>query len=190
MGILDAKCPYWKNCKLFNEESPPCYKEQGYYYPEKLAGCARDFANNGEKALYYKKGTKLPSFSWGKFIWTSIVLIYIALIFYYATLPGEQVAGPIKEAAKWLHFIEFFGLALLLYLAGLYYDTELKLVIQGLLVMSIAIISEVIQMGVPGRTASYIDVMIDLAGAFSLYTVFLWLADIFYVDIGDLGGKR
>jgi len=51
-----GKCPFYKNCKLFNNKSRVCVKDNGDYYgPGRMAGCGRDFLEKGNKSEYYKK---------------------------------------------------------------------------------------------------------------------------------------
>ena len=51
-----GKCPYYKNCKLFNSEHPTCTKDDGDYYgPGRMGGCGRAFQELGNKYKYYKK---------------------------------------------------------------------------------------------------------------------------------------
>jgi len=54
-----GKCPYTQNCKLFNAHNSTCTKDDGDYYgPGRMAGCGRDFQENGKKAMYYKPRNK------------------------------------------------------------------------------------------------------------------------------------
>jgi VanZ family protein len=112
-----------------------------------------------------------------KYLWLVVVILYIIGVFYLAMTPKEDVPEDISKAAKWLHFAEFFILAILLYIAFLPFDINIKFLCQVSLIFSIAILTEVVQLWVPGRTCSYVDVMIDLAGAFTLYALFLIMGE-------------
>jgi len=51
-----GKCPFSKNCKLYNNENRVCSEDNGDYYgPGRKGGCGRDFIKNGKKATYYKE---------------------------------------------------------------------------------------------------------------------------------------
>jgi len=112
-----------------------------------------------------------------KYLWMVITILYIIGVFYLAMTPAEYVPEDISQAAKWLHFAEFFILSLLLYIAFLPFDINIKFLCQVFLIFTIAILTEVVQLWVPGRTCSYVDVMIDLAGAFTLYALFMIMGE-------------
>ena len=62
MGLLDRKCPFADNCKLYDKESETCNKTGGEYYgPGRMAGCGRDLTEKGKESKWYKPSQKKKS---------------------------------------------------------------------------------------------------------------------------------
>jgi VanZ family protein len=118
-------------------------------------------------------------------LWTIALLMYLVIMFWFAAIPGQDVPGPIADNAKYLHFLEFFGLTILIGALFSYYDGRKFLLTCGVIfVTTVAALTELIQLWIPGRSCSITDFFVDLAGAFAplvIVLVFMEIAMTFYM---------
>lgn len=110
-----------------------------------------------------------------KIIMTSMLILYTLGMIGVAVIPDLSNIEGISGNDKVLHFLEFFIFTVLL-LATLAID-EIKdyYVIALVIVLSLVVISEAIQIPIVGRTFSVKDIIADLAGITTGFIVF-WLA--------------
>lgn len=106
---------------------------------------------------------------------TSMLILYTLGMIGVAVIPDLSNIEGISGNDKVLHFLEFFIFTVLL-LATLAID-EIKdyYVIALVIVLSLVVISEAIQIPIVGRTFSVKDIIADLAGITTGFIVF-WLA--------------
>jgi VanZ family protein len=99
-----------------------------------------------------------------KLAFTILSVIYIALLLLGGTILNVSDASKTPGFDKALHFIGFFILAFLLILTFTNYSIKNKLLITFLAAIFIGIMIEFIQLFIPARTFSLLDLAADLAG--------------------------
>jgi VanZ family protein len=96
------------------------------------------------------------------------VLAYAALIVTFSAQPRLQPPVHFSGVDKWLHLIEYFGLGFVLGRALRASMPERNPLVAGFLTIGLGLLmavgDEVFQSFVPGRDASHLDVMADVAG--------------------------
>ena len=99
-----------------------------------------------------------------KVVLTFILIIYIILLFLGASVIklGEVSDSPGFDKA--LHFIGFFILTILLLLTFEHYKLNNKHIAIFLIALGLGIIIEVVQLGIPGREFSLLDLLVDVVG--------------------------
>lgn len=99
-----------------------------------------------------------------KHVLLGLLLVYTAGLFVVATLPGSSQILASAANDKVVHFAEFFIFALILLTTLSYYD-EKGMWWKGIVFSVVAIIiSEVVQLFVPGRSFSVFDIAADVLG--------------------------
>ena len=119
-----------------------------------------------------------------------VVLVYLPLVFYWmllftlTSLPTQSVPA-VGVSDKVEHFLAYFGLSFLLYMALLFQKKSKNFKKYALLLtLSISfiygIIDEVHQLLIPGRSCEFNDFIADLLGAiFGLIVIKIVLTKIF-----------
>ena len=119
-----------------------------------------------------------------------VVLVYLPLVFYWillftlTSLPTQSVPA-VGVSDKVEHFLAYFGLSFLLYMALLFQKKSKFFKKYALLItLSISfiygIIDEVHQLLIPGRSCEFNDFIADLLGAiFGLIVIKILLTKIF-----------
>lgn len=113
-----------------------------------------------------------------KILCFSIVAIYILSILILACLPGEQLPQDIpSNTSLYFHFIEYFVLTILLGVYLIIYTNYRPLITTFLIGTSLAIITEIIQIFVPGRCFGLDDIFANMAGLNISITLFFIIAE-------------
>ena len=103
--------------------------------------------------------------------------LYALLIFFFSALPGQNIPRPFAGADKLYHLLEYGLLALLLMRAwarmGRYSRIQ-ALLATIFVVMLYALMDEFHQFFVPGRYASLLDWVADLAGGVLGGVLYRW----------------
>jgi VanZ family protein len=82
---------------------------------------------------------------------------------------------PVASKDKLLHFTEFLAFSLILFNVLQVFKVK-KIYVSGLMTCVVFIVlSEVVQMFVPNRTFSYLDMLADFAGVIVGTAVFTWI---------------
>ena len=108
-----------------------------------------------------------------KAVITAALVIYLIIL-----LIGAFFINPAGESSpngsdKLLHFIGFLILEILLLLTFIYYKLNNKYLATFLIALGIGLISEVVQLAIPGRQFSLLDLAAD-AGGIALAMVLTW----------------
>lgn len=113
--------------------------------------------------MYKLSNTKIKRiiFYWLPFIFYSLLIIYLS------HQPHLDL-GPSAPSDKVLHFLEFFGYALLLLRVLALYKIKHRKIITIVASTIYGISDELHQFFIPGRDCSLSDVLIDILGAVSL----------------------
>ena len=94
---------------------------------------------------------------------------YVAVIFFLSAQPGLRVPGTFVYRDKVAHFLEYFGLGMLVWRAARDTWPGQKPLSRALLVllacMALGAIDERFQAGIPGRESSVYDWFADSSGA-------------------------
>ena len=102
-------------------------------------------------------------------IW-ALVAVYIVLIIFASSYTGLSKQF-ISANDKILHFIEFFILSLILFLAFKASGAKYPYVLAILIAISLGILTELIQIYVPGRSFSIYDIIADILGAVTILII-------------------
>ena len=110
--------------------------------------------------------------------WIVAACAYVVIIFALSTLPGtsrrqhNEISSHFMEILQnALHIPLYAGFAWLLFHAVQKAERRLSMTVTGIVIlvaMAIALLDEWIQSHVPGRTASLLDVGLDLLGVLSV----------------------
>lgn len=109
-------------------------------------------------------------------LWVPVGL-YALVIFFFSSLPSDQVPSPFPGIDKLLHLVEYipFGFLLLRAFSGSFRVTPLQALLWGIFVLTLyALSDEVHQLFVPGRYFSYLDMVFDVIGGLIGGFIFLW----------------
>ena len=98
-----------------------------------------------------------------KVIFTAISLIYVIILFIGGSI-ARLDSGALQGSDKVLHFVGFFILTILLYLTFKNYKLKSPLIISFIIAFLIGIIIELIQLGIPSRAFSFLDLLADVIG--------------------------
>jgi VanZ family protein len=117
--------------------------------------------------------------SWPEMVLRCIpALVYLGLIHLVSSVPGEELPAVIDDRIA--HFVQYFGLGVLLHLAASGFDAKGRPWLVVVAVVSFAsawgAIDEYHQSFVPGRDSSLKDLGFDIAGAATATLVVRWLA--------------
>jgi len=109
-----------------------------------------------------------------KIIFGCALIMYIGAMFYFSLIPGEELKDTIiPKYSIILHFMEFFCLCLFsLLFISLYELKHTEYYIIGLIIF-MSIITETIQIFVPGRFFSLLDVVTNLCGGLFFMIIIL-----------------
>jgi hypothetical protein len=99
-----------------------------------------------------------------KYIYTIILILYIAGLIVGAVLPPKGIMATLGEYDKIVHALEFFFLTILLLNTFTQYRTKGAYIIALVCAFALAFGSEYVQRFVPGRSYSYFDILADLSG--------------------------
>lgn len=94
-------------------------------------------------------------------------VVWCVLIFIGTIIPGKSIPlNDLKISDKIAHFVQYFIFSLLYYLLHKYRGVPLRKTRNSLLLMSVtlSIITEVIQLGIPNRSFSVYDMMANFCG--------------------------
>ena len=98
------------------------------------------------------------------------LLIYIAIIFYFALLPANDVPGSLFNINSLiLHFIEYIGLMLITSITLICWSNSRIITKSLILGFIISILTEIVQIFVPTRCFSLIDVLVNILGCLSFW---------------------
>lgn len=105
-------------------------------------------------------------------------LVYLAAIHVVSSVPGDQLPTLVDDRIA--HFVEYFGLGVLLHLAVSGFDRPgrpwMVFATVVLFATVYGAVDEVHQSFVPGRDPSLQDLAFDAAGAFTAALLLRWLA--------------
>lgn len=97
--------------------------------------------------------------------------LYIIALFILAVVPFSSVSFDLPSD-KWLHFIEFFLLGLLLLITFLLFKVPDLYLLTCVAVLFLTLASEFVQIFVLDRTFSVHDMVVDIGGAAAAFVVF------------------
>jgi VanZ family protein len=109
-----------------------------------------------------------------KIILTVISIIYLIILFIGAFAVNLGSEGSAPGSDKSLHFIGFFILSLLLIFTFKNYTAKRVYLKSLLIAVVIGILIEIIQLFIPARSFSLLDLAADLGGIF-LAMLFSWM---------------
>ena len=105
-------------------------------------------------------------------------MVYIIGIIILACLPGKQLPSDVSSnMSLCFHFLEYFMLAILLGIWFLVYTDHKPLLSTFSICLLLAIVTEVIQIFVPGRCFGFDDILANLAGFNIAITLFFITAE-------------
>jgi VanZ family protein len=99
-----------------------------------------------------------------KLVFTAISLVYIIILFLGSSIVKVNNVSKAPGFDKLLHFVGFVILMILLLLTFEHYNLSNKLVACFLIALGIGILIEAIQLGIPGREFSLLDLAADVLG--------------------------
>jgi VanZ family protein len=100
-------------------------------------------------------------------------VFYIIILFPGATVIKTTKVSKAPGFDKLLHFIGFFILAILLLLTFQYYKLNNRYASVFLIALGIGILIEYVQLGIPGREFSPLDILADALGII-IGSVLVW----------------
>lgn len=106
-----------------------------------------------------------------KYALTGLLVLYLVAMFMLAILPHLGFIKGVSENDKILHLTEFFVFTILLIATLSFYDIKDMYLIATVSVLSIILISELIQIPVVGRTFSLQDIIADMTGSAAAFFV-------------------
>jgi len=106
-----------------------------------------------------------------KYALTGLLVLYLVAMFMLAILPHLGFIKGVSENDKILHLTEFFVFTILLIATLSFYDIKDMYLIATVSVLSIILISELIQIPVVGRTFSLQDIIADMTGSATAFFV-------------------
>lgn len=119
----------------------------------------------------------LTSSGWEQLLRCVPAAIYLGLIHLVSSVPGPDLPSLLDDRIA--HFLEYFGLGVLLHFAASGFDRKGRrwLVVSAVVSFAAAwgVLDEVHQSFVPGRDPSAKDVVFDVAGATTATLVASWL---------------
>ena len=99
-----------------------------------------------------------------KIVFSLLSLFYVVILFLGGTVIKTSVISSAPGFDKVLHFFGFFILTILLLLTFKHYGLNNKYVSVFLIALGIGILIEAIQLGIPGRDFSLLDILADFLG--------------------------
>jgi VanZ family protein len=99
-----------------------------------------------------------------KLAFTILSVIYIALLLLGGTILKVNDVSKAPGFDKVLHFFGFFVLTILLLLTFEYYELNNKYLASMLIAFGIGLVIEAVQLGIPGREFSLLDLAADTLG--------------------------
>jgi VanZ family protein len=99
-----------------------------------------------------------------KLVFTILSLVYIILLFLGGSIVKVNEVSGTPGFDKVLHFFGFVILIILLLLTFEYYNLSNKYVAVFLIALGIGILIEAVQLGIPGREFSLLDIAADVIG--------------------------
>lgn len=112
-------------------------------------------------------------------LWRCVpAIVYLAAIHLVSSVPGEELPALIDDRVA--HFLQYFGLGVLLHLAASGFDRRGRpWLVVGSVVLFAAVwggVDEFHQSFVPGRDSSLKDVVFDVVGATTATLLVRWFA--------------
>jgi len=99
-----------------------------------------------------------------KLFFTLLLIIYIIILFLTGAVVNVNNISKATNFDKALHFFGFFILTILLLLTFEHYKLNNKRIAIFLIALGIGILIEVVQLGIPGREFSLLDIAADVLG--------------------------
>jgi VanZ family protein len=108
---------------------------------------------------------------------TAVLVLYIALLFVGAVIKVPAEISSITNGDKIIHFMEYFILALVLFKSlQLYKLKKINIYVLGIIIgIVFMLLSETVQLFVPGRSFSFYDMLADFMGFIIGMGVFKWI---------------
>jgi VanZ family protein len=99
-----------------------------------------------------------------KLVFTTLSLVYIILLFIGGSVVKVNDVSSTPGFDKLLHFFGFLILIILLLLTFEHYNLSNKYIACFLIALGIGILIEAVQLGIPGRDFSLLDIAADVLG--------------------------
>ena len=109
------------------------------------------------------------------------LLIYISIMIGMSLIPGDNLKDSIiPKYSIVLHFLEFLGLAFVSTIVFALFDIEYFFSSITGLILFMSILTEGLQYFVPGRFFSVVDLVVNIAGGFTLLLIII-LSNILFM---------
>ena len=117
---------------------------------------------------------KVNSPKWYSYMLFSVLVLYIGMMIYFATLPANEITNPvITMNSALLHFLEFFILTILLLACVVLTFDWFNIKIAHIIAFILAAGTELAQLFIPGRVAAWSDFFINMSGIIVAWIVLI-----------------